>query len=142
MYFADPDDPEYKDYQQVSMVRKDRWDGDAVKCDTYTDWYTDEWTNPILLTEEILEKSGFIRTHEDMFDLNQGEHSVRVSHTEELEAKVGKKWYVFIKYHFGRQTYEDGFDLSVDNIVKVYFDYVHELQHALTLAGIEKEIKL
>lgn len=74
---------------------------------------------PIPLTAEILEKNGFTCDADGMND------------SDELT--------VSIEYGEYQRNTDDGFKMLADGkIIK----YVHELQHALRLCGIEKEIEL
>lgn len=84
---------------------------------------------PIPLTPEILEKNGF----------------------EPIENKVVDEAYIFDRNEFEepdiiirRFDFNDSFVLCtvMDNTAIISIAYVHELQHALRLCGIEKEINL
>lgn len=84
-------------------------------------WFVDiDWLEPIPLTPEILEKNGFERLGTD---------------------------YILMGYPFGLTNpstpddYKDNYWLRVA-ASSVNIKYVHELQHALRLCGIEKEITL
>ena len=86
----------------------------VVDNDTAQDWRIDfDKLTPISLTAEILEKNGFVKQWNNNWQFNDY-HSIIIS----------EDFYIAI------------FELSTR------LDYVHELQHALRLAGIEKEIKL
>lgn len=83
---------------------------------------------PIPLTTEILEKNGF--------DVSDGE-VMRYNFEEDGQS-----------YHFSlRQMYNqknnkpNGYSFYAFNVLTI-IDYVHQLQHALKLCGIEKEIQL
>ena len=73
---------------------------------------------PIPLTPEILEKNGWEKTPTGY-----------VFYTD------GKKYDNSLWYIFGSNTF-------VVNTAEFQIKYVHELQHALRLCGIEKEIEL
>ena len=77
-----------------------------------------EYLSPIPITPEILEKNGFTRDADGMNDID--EISVEITYGEWQRVD-------------GRHKY-----LGEARIIK----YVHELQHALLLCGIEKEIVL
>lgn len=89
---------------------------------------------PIPLTPEILEKNGFIRDplwHHCDKDLDNYSISVQLGYANRIEyIKIAEK--------------------GKDNVIpsertKLYLThiyYVHQLQHALRLCGIEKEIEL
>ena len=80
-------------------------------------WYCDDEIEPIPLTPEILEKNGF-------------------------EENCGR-WYnseALMEF----EQYKDGWCRTLNcGEYSVYFiKYVHQLQHALRLAGVEKEIEV
>lgn len=92
----------------------------------YADRFSVEEILPIELTTEILEKNGWVKF--------QMYYRLRIDDTQYLE------WYP----HEGRlqRLY-----IHKDNSREVVFtvsglSYTHELQHALKLCGIDKEIKL
>lgn len=79
-----------------------------------------EFAQPIPLTNEILEKNGFVKR----------------------KANFTPNWcrYVLTDNFFLEDRLKDAFHFNGSNILK--FKFVHELQHALKLCGIEKEIKI
>lgn len=77
-----------------------------------SEFYEDE-ISPIPLTPEILEKNGF---------------------------KFTDPWYEF--GDFGVIFNKDGIRISITGKLSIYINYVHQLQHALRLYGIEKEVEL
>ncbi len=84
---------------------------------------------PITITQEILEKNGFENIGDD---------------TYQLEEKPYWFWVDFFNHQYGCEydtsthEYEDD-----EHRLKLYgIPSVHELQHALRLCGIEKEIEL
>lgn len=90
-------------------------------------WITD--VSPIPITPEILEKNGFV------------------------DYEVGKGWYVLnvaddLRVWLHRNSHDWTFQLmkwgplSTHEIGKVFIKHIHQLQHALRLAGVEKEIVL
>ena len=90
---------------------------------------SEEDISPIPLTPEILEKNGF----------------------EPIENKVVDEAYIFDRNEFEepdiiirRFDFNDSFVLCtvMDNTAIISIAYVHQLQHALLLCGIEKEIVL
>ena len=87
--------------------------------DTMTNDISLKRCEPIPLSPEILEKNGFVPYEED-------EESF---HDENC---------VFLKQSLG------GYGVCIDKnrTISGLFHYVHELQHALRLCGIEKEIVL
>ena len=102
----------------IEEISKKGWahliDNDGSEChvELSSDYILDAIT-PIPLTAEILEKNGFVKQWNNNWQFNDY-HSIIIS----------EDFYIAI------------FELSTR------LDYVHELQHALRLAGIEKEIKL
>ena len=92
-----------------------------------------ELVEPIPLTPEILEKNGF---NDTSFEAN---HKYKyVIHTNEYQLGYYPKTNSFNVYKKGIDPFytKDVFCCGFQNIVK----YVHELQHALKLCGIDKEI--
>ena len=84
---------------------------------------------PIPLSKEIFEKNGFNINHYDNGEL--------------LTAILEKSGEYSVVYHFDCQYFHiDGYEGVYGNFGKLYFRYVHELQHALRLCGIDKEITL
>lgn len=111
-------------------------DSRAVECVVMTDGcfvsgaigFLDK-VNPIPLTPEILEKNGFV------------------------DYEVGKGWYVLnvaddLRVWVHRNSHDWTFQLmkwsplSTHEIDKVFIKYTHQLQHALRLAGVGKEIEV
>lgn len=82
---------------------------------------------PIPLTPEILEKNGFARKDKYRF--------VNIDMLSTVE-KYGTKYYDYHNIYKKGKTYRP-IRVEADNI-----RYVHQLQHAMRLAGIEKEIEL
>ena len=74
---------------------------------------------PIPITAEMLEKNGIHRTYED------------------------DKYTIFRGDGLWAVKYSDGdWELSTPPVCRVDIKYVHQLQHALRLAGVDKEINL
>ena len=99
-----------------------------------------DYLDPIPLTPEILEKNGFEKTQihgekqDDIFQCFDGE----------IIIEVGIYDPNFILIHYRYET-PDGINSGeLSSIVKVDGGkfYIHELQHALRLCGIDKEIEL
>ena len=101
-----------------------------------SNWFVDiDWIEPILLTPEILEKNGFVPKFSDggltkyliYKDIVDGLHEMYMRifyfNTKEKEHKL------------------ECFDCRTGGI-QIWIKYVHQLQHALRLCGIEKEIVL
>ena len=85
---------------------------------------------PIPLTTEILEKNGFEKTWQDNF----------VYDNEDIG--------LIITFHPKETNYTNGIYDYIDiekgcvTITEMPIEFVHQLQHALRLCGIEKEIEL
>lgn len=94
--------------------------------------FTDE-ISPIPITPEILEKNGF---NDTSFEANN--KYKYIIHTNEYQLSYYPKTNSFNVYKKGIDPFYDKnkFCCGFQNIVK----YVHELQHALKLCGIDKEI--
>lgn len=94
-------------------------------------WYCEDEINPIPLTPEILEKNGFVR----------GEYSEIREYNEWEIGEWDNLPYVSVKLDIDRQVIRvtnRGRDMFIaDKEV-----YVHQLQHALRLAGVGKEIEI
>lgn len=91
--------------------------------------FREDTIEPIPLTEEILEKNGFE-------DIGDG--------TYQLEEKPCWFWVDFFKHTYGCEYDTSTYEYEDDeHRLKLYgIPSVHELQHALRLCGIEKEIEL
>lgn len=88
-----------------------------------------EW-QPILLTVEILEKNGFVKG--DTMDLGDEIYCVELFNIH-YDNEERRFWVCnFFESEYGTWEMMDIFRI----------DYVHELQHALRLCRIEKEIVL
>lgn len=85
---------------------------------------TCDWVKPIPITPEILEKNGFIKNGA-YNEWNIGEWDEKPFIGVSLERQSLR-----VK-HFGNDIFIEGKEL-----------FVHQLQHALRLAGVEKEIEL
>lgn len=85
--------------------------------------------SPIPLTSEILEKNGFKKFVAGSYIIpSKGEENFTCITPMEKMPNANGKWLVAIK-----NGYTD---------VKIPITYIHELQHALRICGIEKEIEL
>ena len=98
-------------------------------CTSKLSWVREGLLRPITLTVEILEKSGFVKYIAGQYVLPKmvGEILVSIMPMKGLP-NTDNRWLVAIKNGY------------ID--VKIAITYVHELQHALKLCGIEKEIVL
>lgn len=90
------------------------------------DW--NEFTKPILLTAEILEKNGFDWV-EDEDELSNSEYEGYMALYSDEEIRFYSKGsmdrYCALEIGYIERTY-----------IKLYINYVHELQHALRLCGL------
>jgi len=85
---------------------------------------------PIPLTPEILEKNGF-------------EKALQISDTEPFDTdEEGNKHYSYNKTFWGWYQQDNIFCIPANGMGWLYIKYVHQLQHALRLCKIEKEIIL
>ena len=87
---------------------------------------------PVPLTPEILEKNGFKKNEYGDFylDIVAGYVGITVE-----EIPLSNKLFFEIEYACLGETYHP-------HTINVQLNYVHELQHALLLCGIDKEIIL
>ena len=84
------------------------------------------YAQPIPLTTEILEKNGF-----------DGDREVMQYYFEE----DGQRYHFSLRQMYDKDGIPHGYSFFAFNVLTI-LDYVHELQHALRLCGIEKTIKL
>lgn len=98
----------------------DTWLSGGVWCD---------YLEPIPLTPEILEKNGFECVGKRKYYLIPGDPSLAI----QRKPILGAHGNTFFIGHFIEKTIFQGF---------IELTYVHDLQHALRLCGIEKEIVL
>lgn len=98
-------------------------------CTSKLSWVREGLLRPITLTIEILEKSGFVKYIAGQYVLPKmvGEIFVSIMPMKGLP-NTDNRWLVAIKNAYTN--------------VKISITYVHELQHALKICGIEKEIIL
>lgn len=89
--------------------------------------FVDE-VEPIQLTAEILEKNGFEDVGQDIY---------------QCEVKPYYIWWESDRYRLGIDKDESDYEKECfGEVMRLPIADVHELQHALRLCGIEKEIKL
>ena len=104
----------------------------SITCDgiietTHNEFSNIELVEPIPLTPEFLEKNGFVKFISSQYTLPNCSAGVILTTLKEMPNATGK-WLVAIK-----KGYTDA---------KIAITHVHELQHALKLCGIKKEIVL
>ena len=110
-------------YHQVKVVSNK-----SIKFDNQK-WFAKSSVKPIPLTPEILEKNGFKVTRNMSSSGNKDVWSLCVSKN---------KVFHIIEHHNKRKFPYFWIELGSNSDIK----YVHQLQHALRLCGIEKEIVL
>lgn len=95
---------------------------------------------PIPLTAEILEKNGFKKIQ----IYGEKQDDIFQCYDSEIIIEVGIYDPNFILIHYRYETPDGIHSRELSSIVKVDGGklYLHELQHALRLCGIEKEIEL
>lgn len=116
-------------YYQVTRIDR-LGDGNIhFACGFPHAWEYNNKFKPVTLTTEILEKNGF----EDIGD-----------DTYQLEEKPCWFWVDFFNHQYGCEYDTSTYEYEDDeHRLKLYgIPSVHELQHALRLCGIEKEIEL
>ncbi|MBO7617309.1 MAG: hypothetical protein J6T22_09345 [Bacteroidales bacterium] len=100
----------------------------------YCTIYSNEHYEPIPLTAEILQKNGFNKIDENTYSFRRccgdGEIKIRV-----IDLTCGE-WELYA------MDYDKYSDTRISFSNEQSFLKVHELQHALKLCGIDKEIKL
>lgn len=115
------DDPMYTqtDYQPYQIIR-----GEDIDLACETNWLGDDVYQPIPLTPEILEKNGFVKN-------KYGEMTL------ELDNALGTTEIVLVP------SYDEVYYWwKVNNELITKIKSIHELQHALRLCGIDKEIEI
>ena len=104
---------EITDFKQLQLHDKDNW---VIVGEKYCE--------PIPLTGEILEKNRFEKQDDGWYKI-----------TLEEENLIGVQPFENVNWIFGANVFP--------NIIEhLNILYVHELQHALRLCGVEKEINL
>ena len=93
-------------------------------------WVNADNVEPILLTSEILEKNGFVTNDEQGNWKGYRIYSI---------FGANKNCTFMLKLYEKNSIYEISLNMAPYYIT---FKYVHQLQHALKLCGINKEIKL
>ena len=106
----------------------------VIKCDIHTEKHPSTEFSPIPLTDEILMDNGF---RHDEVDTGILDYYCLGEEGEE---------YLTVARKTGTHIFEDGFDVVwcfySEQVAVESFHYVHQLQHALNMGGIEKEIML
>ena len=104
-------------------------DDDPTICVWGTNYVADEKEiAPIPLTDEILEKNGFVDVGQQVLQYEDGLYWV---------------WYELDTHRLGIDANNNSWDgESTTPMLRVVIFDVHQLQHALHLCGIDKEIVL
>lgn len=116
------------------VTRIDKWgDGSThFACGHPHLWDYNNKFSPIPLTTEILEKNGFVKSY-------------GVSDTPPYDIdEEGNMYYSFKGEHkfWGWWQPDNTYYIPANAMGDIVIKYLHELQHALRLAGIDKEIEL
>lgn len=112
--------PGFNDEDRNMVLRVKRIYDDSIKIDGRFELYHISLFEPISLVPEILEKNGWVYIAED-----------KVFYSEKLKGEL--PWIYYIT---------DGSNEVFRMQDFCNLQYVHQLQHALRLCGIEKEIVL
>ena len=121
-------DPKVAQYQSMKIVSLSSWYNNDGEVESAEGVINDiDQVKPIPLTPEILEKNGF--------DVSDKE--VMQYHFEE----DGEKYHFSLRQMYDKDGKPHGYSFYAFNVLTL-LDYVHELQHALRLCGINKEIEL
>lgn len=114
------------------------FDGDGHKIDDFV-WYD---TEPIPLTTEILEKNGWKKAF-----LSEG-YGRRGMRLDGIPYTTGLPKGVDNALNFAEWSIDEKFEFHLLVIymwkgsIRLWVNYVHELQHALRLCGIDKTIEI
>ena len=121
--------------KSIGKIARIHYDSALVDCGEghYLGGYISQ-IEPILLTPEILEKNGFDAPKAKVWN-DSWYWSNRKDVALELRESFGL-WYMEIV------TKEQRSGLQSNRKLGIGFNYVHQLQHALRLAGVGKEIEL
>lgn len=97
-------------------------------------FFADNMVKPIPLTEELLEKNGFAEDYDSEYDMS---YTFEIPHPQggmsaEVTLKHNEDDAEWVAYLFGPKG----------EVNELTINYVHELQHALRLLGIEQEITI
>ena len=93
-------------------------------------WVNGRCIEPIPLTPEILEKNGFEKQWQDNYEYSDDDENLNMTFFPKSS-----------NYTNGAYDYID-IEKGCMTINEMPIEFVHELQHALRLCGIEKEIIL
>lgn len=121
-----------KHFAQVQMIDGygDNAMADECICDAI--YYSIDEIEPINLTPEILEKNGFVKQEDGYFRYFKSYDENYYFGFESISYLFERKTAKITKEHS-----QSGMQEKVEFIC----EYLHELQHALKLCGIDKEIE-
>lgn len=143
VYINPWDDQETKRPSRVTGINYNSWRGeefaDWVDCEVWDEIGLNE-IRPIPLTPEILERNGFkkVQIHgekqDDIYQCFDGEIIIEIG--------IYDPNFILVRYRYKTPDGVNSGELS--SIVKADGGkfYLHELQHALKLCGIDKTIEL
>lgn len=122
----------YNHAVRITELYQNEYGYGFVKTDEKDDCIrSDASLSPIPLTEEILEKNGFVNVYRGRYRFDDNKGSIVVVSTVNNEIK----WVRMSKY-------DEDIDEQLSNFNFNYMHFVHELQHSLKHCSIEKEIVL
>lgn len=126
-----------KDIYKIEEISKKGWahiiynDESECRVALSSDYILDDIT-PIPLTPEILEKNGFVKYNE-------------VSDTPPYDKdEEGNMYYSYKGEHkfWGWWQPNNVYYIPINAMIDLEIKFIHELQHALRLCGIDKELEL
>ena len=116
---------------KVTGIRTDS-DVPLIQCDDTDVWYSLDSYEPIPLTPEILEKNGV-----HLYNRKTNDFREECNHCDCFDEDEEWRLELSLDYN-GRIRWS----INGDEYTIIPLDYVHQLQQALRLCGIEKEIIL
>lgn len=125
----------------------------AIRCQPIDDEYGmniggvwADFLEPIPLTAEILEKNGFIKDEDRGKEFGQTYHILiptgYEAHSFTVQVTIYKEPIQGVDVLFKCWGWIPPFNGGLDDIHLCSLKYVHQIQHALRLCGIDKEIVL
>ena len=112
--------------QAINDIDGEIMAGDELYCLIEDRVHSEDKIEPVPLTAEILEKNGFVGDKQVM----------QYYFTED-----GQKYHFSLRQMYDKDDNPKGYSFFAFNVLTI-IDYVHQLQHALRLCGIDKEIVL
>ena len=100
----------------------------AFCCGSPHIWSYNNKFEPIIITAEILDKNGFVSVGGEVYQWRNANYYI---------------WYDIDKHILGiDQNDSTYFAENISTVLRITIINIHELQHALKLCGIKKEIKI